>query len=130
MDLHSDRIDHPSGIDLDHLHVSGARDLSYWLAEHRGAVATPERDAAPRLAEDSEFVSDRTGGRDRPSSPHLVKAEFQRRAEAGEVLPKLADEAEYLSRWVLTRYADLTPMKPAAVGDRIRRDFQKWKAAK
>ena len=129
VDLHSGRIDHPSGVDLDHIHVS-ARDLSYWLAEHPGGIATPKRDAASRLAEDSELVSDRTGGRGRPSSSHLAKAEFQRRAEGGEALPKLADEAKYLSRWLLTTYPDLAAMKPATVADRIRRDFRKWKEAK
>lgn len=128
VDLHSGKIDHPSGVDLDHLHVS-ALDLLYWLAEYRGETATPKRGAAPRLPEQPEF-SDRTGARGRPSSAHLAKAEFQRRAEAGEAFPKLVDEAKYLSRWVLTRYPDLAPMKPATVGDRIRRDFQKWKAAK
>jgi hypothetical protein len=46
--------------------------------------------------QDNVIASDRTGGQGRPTSGHLVHAEFARRQEIGEVCAKLVDEAQIL----------------------------------
>jgi hypothetical protein len=129
VDLQSGTIDHPSGVDLNCLRVS-ARGLASWLGKQREHVGVPKRDPRSALVQNTDSVSDRTGARGRPTSAYLVIAEFQRRADARQVLPTLAGEARHLATWLLTTYPDLAPMKPSSVEDRIRSAYRQWKATK
>jgi len=129
VDLQIGTIDHPSGVELNRLHVS-ARGLASRLAKQRERVAAPKRGPRPALGENAGLVSDRTGARGRPTSAHLVIAEFQRRVDARQVLPTLAGEAKHLSTWLLTTCPDLAPMKPTSVESRIRGAYRQWKATK
>jgi hypothetical protein len=129
VDLQSGTIDHPSGVDLNCLRVS-ARGLASWLGKQREHVAVPKRGPRPALVQNADSVSDRTGARGRPTSAHLIIAEFQRRADERQVLPTLAGEAKHLSTWLLTTYPDLAPMKPVSVESKIRRAYRQWRATK
>lgn len=80
------------------------------------ALTTPEPVAVPPLPE--------TGAPGRPSHMHLIIAEFERRAQAGELENSLAREAATLAAWFKANHPGKQPLTPKAVENRIRRDYR------
>jgi hypothetical protein len=76
-------------------------------------------------ANESRAAPYRTGAAGRPTSAHLVKAEFERRAAAGEVCERCRDEAIVLIEWLKKEHPDAAPMTPKTVENRIRAEFRK-----
>lgn len=129
VNLESGAIDHPSGVNLSYINVS-AQDLATWIGERQGGAGKPSRVRRPARAENTASAHCRIETRGRPTSAHIIFTEFRRRADAREVLPTLAGEAEHLSKWLLTTWPDAVPMRRSAIENRIRRLYQQWRATK
>ena len=85
----------------------------------------------PRSAEPARRVaSDRTGEQGRPTTRHLVVAEFQHRLAAGAVLNTLRAEAQALSAWLRTEHPLFAQMTPKTIENRIREAYNAQKATK
>jgi hypothetical protein len=69
-------------------------------------------------------VSDRTGVAGRPTSRHLVVAEYVRRHEAGIALPRIGEEASALVRWLSATHPGLAPMTARTIETAIRPEFR------
>lgn len=79
-----------------------------------GSAATQAAVAVP--------ATSHTGAPGRPSSKHLVMAEFNRRAQAGDTKGKLSQEADALLCWFSSRpdFAELAPMAKGTIENAIR----------
>lgn len=65
-----------------------------------------------------------TGDPGRPPKGHqLYGAEFERRKEAGQALPKLRAEAQHLLNWFKEKYPDADPPSVLTIENRIRTRF-------
>ena len=95
-----------------------------------GALAEGQPDQRTGRHQSIGLVSDRTGEQGRPSSRHIVVAEFQRRVETGGLCSTLGAEARWLSDWLASNYPALAPMTRKTVENRIRDDFRVAKATK
>ena len=62
----------------------------------------------------------RTGAPGRPSAQFLVDPEFERRAQANELKPRLIDEAEYLAQWHAANHPASPRLKPQTIANNIR----------
>ena len=87
------------------------------------AVAITGGGAATRQAAATEFASDRTGAQGRPTSRHLVEAEFERRMTARETLGTLKAEAQALSDWLSVMHPHLAPMTRKTIENCIRTGY-------
>jgi len=70
-------------------------------------------------------VSDRTGVAGRPTSRHLVIAEYQRRHEADEALRRISEESRVLEAWLATAHPGLARMTARTIETAIRPEFRK-----
>lgn len=70
----------------------------------------------------------KTGAPGRPSSAHLVAAEFERIVAAGEIRKTLAEQARVLEAWLKKRHPPEKPMTPKTIENRIRRAFNAARA--
>jgi chaperonin GroEL (HSP60 family) len=86
--------------------------------------------AQPAVETDWEPASDRTGAPGRPTSSHLVEQRFSKRITAGIVLPSISEEAQWLSDWLKRTRPSFAPMTPTTVENRIRTEYNKYKASK
>jgi hypothetical protein len=69
-----------------------------------------------------------TGAPGRPSkSMHLIKREFDRRKDAGEVLPQLVAEARHLLRWLPRAHPDAEPPSEKTIKNRLRDAHRNWR---
>ena len=75
-----------------------------------------------------EIATDHSGAAGRPTSKHLVQAEYQRRAEAGEACPSITEESKALSAWLSATHSHLAQMKPKGAENAIRSEFNKRRA--
>lgn len=66
----------------------------------------------------------RSGAPGRPSSMHLVKAEFKRRVERGEVERSVAEQARVLEFWLKQNHPTSPPLKAKAIENGIRDDHR------
>jgi hypothetical protein len=64
--------------------------------------------------------TDKTGAAGRPSSRHLVEAEFKRRKASGDQASSLGDEARFLADWLKKSHPELAPMKATSIENTIR----------
>jgi hypothetical protein len=71
----------------------------------------------------------RTGAPGRPTSMHLIEAEFERRQSGSELKPSLAMEAEFLHRWLKTTYPGAPSASPRTIEGKIRAQYRIWKAS-
>lgn len=69
----------------------------------------------------------RTGAPGRPSSMHLVEAEFERRCASGLVEISLRKEAEALAAWLKSVHPMLRPATPGTIENSIRAAFRAHK---
>jgi hypothetical protein len=69
-----------------------------------------------------------TGAPGRPSkSMHLIEREFERRKDAGEVLPQLAAEARHLLTWLPHAHPDAEPPTEKTIKNRLRDAHRDWR---
>ena len=65
-----------------------------------------------------------TGAPGRPSSMHLIKAEFERRRESGLTEKTLAAEVRYLGTWLRENYPDHPPAKEKTISNKMRQAYR------
>ena len=70
----------------------------------------------------------RTGFPGRPTIKDFILAEFQRRAEAGEVERTLAAEARVLQKWAKQEYPEAPALAPRTIENQIRAEYRHYKA--
>lgn len=71
-----------------------------------------------------------TGSPGRPSSMHLIRPEFERRAEAGTLESSLARESEALVAWLKAAHPHMPPPTPKTVANNLREDYRETKQPK
>ncbi|MBZ6077573.1 hypothetical protein [Microvirga puerhi] len=69
-----------------------------------------------------------TGAPGRPSSMHLVEAEFQARCDRGEVEGSLTIEAKALSQWLRDTYPQSPPLTPKTIMNKLRDTYRQFMA--
>lgn len=73
---------------------------------------------------DSNPLTYRSGGPGRPSSMHLVEAEFRRRCDFGTVEVSMAKEAVYLAAWLQSAHPNAPPLTPKTITNRLLPTFR------
>ena len=58
---------------------------------------------------------------------HLVEAEFKRRAEQGEVEPKIAEQAIVLHRWFIQNYPSAPRLTRKTIENGLRGLYRRYK---
>jgi len=66
-----------------------------------------------------------TGAPGRPSSMHLVEAEFERRCTAGTLAPTLKEQARLLEEWFRRQYPETQPVTAKTIDNRLRDPFRR-----
>jgi hypothetical protein len=100
-----------------------AQALKEWPAFRDGQETSRVRQPEP-----SDDVIFRTGAPGRPSSMHLILAEFERRCDNDACELSLAQEARALHAWLCGNYPTAPPPSPGTIETRIRKDYNAWKA--
>ena len=72
----------------------------------------------------------RTGCAGRPSSANLAKVEMQRRADAGQMLSTLIEEAEHLVAWLQAAHPKEPQPKAKSLSDALRDEYRILKSRK
>jgi hypothetical protein len=67
----------------------------------------------------------RTGAPGRPSAQFLVDSEFERRAQANKLKPRLIDEAKYLAQWLAANHPASPRLKPQTIANNIRARYNR-----
>lgn len=65
-----------------------------------------------------------TGAPGRPTVMHLVKAEFERRRDAGRLEASLTAQAEELVEWLRTKHPRARALKPKTIANNLRAAFR------
>jgi len=65
-----------------------------------------------------------TGAPGRPSSMHLIKPEFQRRADAGTVEKSLNKESQALVAWLKVTHPAMPSLTPKTVANNLREEYR------
>ena len=68
----------------------------------------------------------KTGAPGRPSSMHIIEAEFQRRKESGSVAESLNSESAQLEAWFKKQYPDKPPVTAKTIANRLRDHFRAY----
>ena len=68
-----------------------------------------------------------TGAPGRPTSMHLIKSEFERRAMAGRLLEKLRAESVALRGWFVAQHQDAPPPSVKTIENNIRGEYKRFK---
>jgi hypothetical protein len=66
----------------------------------------------------------RSGAPGRPSSMHLIEAEFKQMIGRGEVEQTLSKQAEVLAAWLFANHPNSPPAGQKAIENRIRGDYR------
>ena len=100
-----------------------------WIAKSRGGSivygSAPEHAhpiSGPGLPNDNDMHPGRTGYPGRPSLKADIFNEFLRRAEAGELLPTLAEQAKALHDWANKHFSNHAP-KHETIESQIRTQY-------
>lgn len=117
------QFDRRSGPDYREVRFQTAEVLALW------PVIRGPQGSHPELAA-GKIVSDRTGARGRPTSSHLIKAEFQRRIEMGQICESIKKEAVVLAEWLKLCHPGLAPMTPKSIENAIRDEYRERKLKK
>ncbi len=91
----------------------------------RVVVALWPAQVAESIARSISDVSDRTGVAGRPTSRHLVIAEYLRRHEAGVALTAIGEEARALEAWLPSTHPGLARMTARTIETAIRPEFRR-----
>jgi hypothetical protein len=76
----------------------------------------------------ADEVAATTGAPGRPTSIHLVVAEFERRAKAGNIERNLPTQSEVLARWLKANHPRHPPLKPKTIENKLRHDYRRLTA--
>jgi hypothetical protein len=63
-----------------------------------------------------------TGAPGRPTSMHLVEAEYRARWDRGEAKTSIGAEAELLAEWLQKKHPDAPPLTPKTIANRLRHE--------
>ena len=94
------------------------------LAEWPAAATTSDAELAPG----GDVTSDHTGSAGRPTSKHLVEAEYQRRIAADKDCGSIGEQGKALSDWLKSAHASMAPLTPRSAENAIRPAFNKRKS--
>lgn len=100
---------------------------SIWKVESLDRAAPPteaKRTEVAGAASDQGAIY-RTGAAGRPSSMFLVRAEYQRRRDAGRTAPALAQEARELADWLEVTHPNAHPIKAKGIENGLRSIFER-----
>jgi hypothetical protein len=75
-------------------------------------------------------ASQRTGMPGRPSSIHLVEAEFVARCRHNEVEASLSEEADVLAAWLKTKHPNSPRLTPKTIKNRLRAAYHRHQGAR
>jgi hypothetical protein len=102
--------------------------LEAWLEKRKAPAVQP----ASREADSEPEAPDpyRNGFPGRPSIRHLILAEFERRAQAGEMLPEVGKEAQALQKWAAENHPKARPPTRGAIENLIRDSHRKLRSTK
>ena len=80
----------------------------------------------PPDAEPETVVEFRSGAPGRPSSMHLVEAEFSARCTRNEVEATLAEEAMVLAAWLRNKHPNSPPLTAKTIKNKLREAYRKF----
>ena len=66
-----------------------------------------------------------SGAPGRPSSMHLVEAEYRARWHRGEAEASIGAEAKTLAEWLQNKHPDVPRLKPKSIANRLRHEHRK-----
>lgn len=95
--------------------IPGAHKRDGQLLVSESAIRTKPSPATVTLP-----AADKTGSPGRPSSRHLVEAEFEKRARAGETESSLAEQSRVLEDWLRQTHPSLARMTNQTIENAIR----------
>ena len=72
----------------------------------------------------------RSGAPGRPTSMHLVQAEFTARCARSEVAASLAEEAQYLAEWLKSAHPSAPGLKVKSIKNNLRAAYRQHKEAR
>lgn len=90
----------------------------------RDAQKIVKAPSAPDSKPVSQPAVPETGAPGRPSSMHLIKPEFQRRADAGTIEKSLNKESQALVAWLKTAHPAMPPLTPKTVANNLREEYR------
>jgi hypothetical protein len=93
-------------------------DIVNWAREKRPRIPPALETTLPNA---ETRPPSRTGAPGRPSSMHIVQAEYLRRLEAGITEKSFALESEFLERWLRENHRFAPPLKPKSIKNNIGR---------
>jgi hypothetical protein len=96
---------------------------SWWTDATEVAVQSARIDHI-KSASDAA-LPERTGAPGRPTSMHLIRAEYHARWERGEVLDSIGEEAEALSRWLMNTHPTAPSPTPKTIANNLRREHRR-----
>jgi hypothetical protein len=76
------------------------------------------------------FEAPRTGAPGRPSSMHLVEAEFEARCARDEVAETITEEAEFLANWLKSEHPTLPQLKAKSIRNKLSPAFRRHRSAR
>jgi hypothetical protein len=86
---------------------------------------TAANDSTKPVSSPSPEEPPRSGAPGRPTSMHLVDAEFERRVKAGIVAPSLNKEAETLAAWLKKNHPTMPAAKASSIRNYLREIYRK-----
>jgi hypothetical protein len=97
---------------------------------HSGRVAGPNVElfgvyVAEAQAPAAEATPKTTGAPGRPSSMHLVAAEYARRFKAGTTEQNLTEQSKVLAQWLIDTYPDMPSTSAKTIENKLRPDYRR-----
>jgi hypothetical protein len=111
---HDDSLENRYGRQWERLMVLKSDVARFWPLDEAAGVGYPLRSGAPG----------------RPTSMHLVQAEFDARCARGEVAASLTKEAEDLAEWLKRAHPSAPPVTPKTIQNNLRGAFRQYKDAR
>ncbi len=118
-DIVAGRLKVPGGPELFDIHVGPK--VTHPSSPPAQPAAAPQEPPAPQPPEPT------TGAPGRPSSMHLVEAEFERRCATETLAPTLKEQARLLEEWFRRQYPETQPVTAKTIENRLRDPFRRAK---
>jgi hypothetical protein len=111
---HDDSLQNRYGREWGRLMVLKSDVAKFWPFDEAAGIAYPQRSGAPG----------------RPTSMHLVEAEFDARCPRGEVAASLAEEAQYLADWLKSAHPSAPSLTAKTIKNNLRAAYRQHKEAR
>jgi hypothetical protein len=111
---HDDSLQNRYGCQWGRLMVLKSDVARFWPFDEAAGVVYPQRSGAPG----------------RPTSMHLVKAEFDARCARSELAASLAQEARYLADWLRSAHPSAPPLTDKTIKNKLRVAYRQHKVAR